>query len=56
MGRIVLPLRGGVSPAHHHKDKHSVLFSRNVSQDVQLAKYLFSLRFFLTARGWHHIL
>src|SRR5512143_2179218 len=37
-------------------DKYVVLFPRNGPQDMQLAKFLFFPRFFLTARGRHHIL
>ena len=37
-------------------NKHVVLFPQNVTQNVQLAKCLFLPRFFLTARGRHHIL
>jgi hypothetical protein len=36
--------------------KHVVLFPQNVTQNVQLAKCFFLPRFFLTARGRHHIL
>ena len=39
-----------------HRDKHSVLFLRNTSQNMQLEKYFFLPRFFLTERGMHHIL
>ena len=36
--------------------KHAVLFPHNSPQNVQLDKYLFLPRFFLTARDRHHIL
>jgi len=38
------------------KGKHSVLFLQNGPQNVQLEKCFFLPRFFLTARGRHHIL
>jgi len=37
-------------------DEYAVLFPRNGMQDVHLKKCFFLPRFFLTARGRHHIL